>query len=184
MKTTSTQANIWNLSLRNGLITGAVLFAFTIIFQYVLEMYTNYWLIIIPVVGLVLGIYFTHRDYKEMNGGLMSYGRGLGLGVLVGVIAGLLIGILSFLYTNLIDPETIQAQADAQVEVQVEMLEKFGAPDEQIDQALDSRDELVETFQSPIKVISGSILNLTIFAFIIALIVSAFTKRKDPSLEY
>ena len=182
------QPNIWKLGGKSGLITGLILFIFALIFQFILEVYFAWWLMAIPFLGYTIAIVMTHKTYKSEGNGLMSYGKGVGLGVILGGVAGLVAGILSFLYINVVDPSIPVKQADAAIEAQMEMMESFGASDADIDKMMDAADEqreaTIEGASDPLKSIGSQLAMGLAFGLILALVIAAFTRKNDPSVEY
>lgn len=161
--------------MRYGLLTGLV----SIIYMFVLfvsDLAANtaaqWGGLVVPIVG----IYLAHQAYKAQNGGFMSYGQGLGLGVMLSAVSGLLTGVFNYVYRTIIDPEMAVRMMEA---VRVKMEEAGNMTDEQIDGAL----QMSEKFSSgPIGIVLGVLV--TVFTgFILALIISAFTKHAQPEFE-
>lgn len=174
--TPQTQPSVWSVGMKGGLYTGLVLVIFSLV-TYLLDLGQNQALsTIFILVSFIIGIYLTHKAFKEQGNGYMSYGQGLGLGVVLGLISGALGAIFSIIYLNLIDDTMLQRQMD-QARYQ---LEEQGMSDAQIDQAM----SVSEMMTSPIAMFFITILTYLFFSFIIALIVSAFTKKTDPTVEY
>lgn len=182
--TPETEPSVWKLGSKNGLITGLVLFIFTLIFTYILEIYVAWWLNLIPFIVYAIAIVMTHKAYKEEGDGFMAYGKGLGLATILGAVAGLVVGVLAFLYVNVIDPTIPEKQADAVAEFQVEMMESFGASDADIDKVMDEqRSDQIATAQNPFLSVGTQILGGIIIAFFLSLIISIFTKNNHPEYE-
>lgn len=174
--TPQTQPGIWAVGAKGGLYTGLVLIIFALIgFLTGLQSNTAY-TYIYPFLSFIIGIYLTHKAFKDQGDGYMSYGQGLGLGTVLGLVSGLLSGIFSVVYLTIIDDSLIKSQLD-QARFQ---LEEQGMSDAEVDQFM-SYSEMVA---SPLGIFLMSILSYIIYAFIISLIVSAFTKNTDPTLEY
>ena len=171
-----TAPTVWSKGLKGGLITGAVLIVFTLV-AYLLDQANNQWLSgLFNFFSLVTGIVLTHRAFKDENGGFMSYGQGLGLGSVLGLISGLLLGIFSFIYISFVDDSIIQQRLD---ETRYQY-EELGMDDAQIDQSM----EMVEMMVTPGMLFILSILGVLFYAFILSLIISAFTKNNNPEHVY
>lgn len=176
--------NVWKLGAKSGLITGLILFIFTLIFQYILEIYMAWWIMLIPVAGYIIAIIMTHKTYKEEGDGFMTYGKGLGLATILGAVAGLVVGLLSFFYVNVVDPTIPEKQADAAAEVQMEMMESMGVSGSEVDEAMDEqRASAIATARNPLLFIGAQILSGLAFAFFLSLIISIFTKNNNPEYE-
>lgn len=167
---------VWSKGSKGGLITGAVLILYSLI-SFLIEspalQSAASW---VSFFSLLIGIILTHRAFKEENAGFMTYGQGLGLGSVLGLVAGLLSGIFSFIYLSFVDNTVIQRQMD---EARLQ-LEERGMPDDQIDQAM----QVSEMIATPGMLFIFSILGTLFFAFILSLIISAFTKNNNPEHVY
>ncbi len=171
-----TAPTIWSKGLKGGLITGAVLVVYSLA-SFITEspalQSASGW---VSFFSLVVGIILTHKAFKADNGGFMTYGQGLGTGSVLGAVAGLLSGIFSFIYLNFVDSTVLQRQMD---EARLK-LEDQGMSDEQIDQAM----QFSEMLTTPSMLFVFSILGTLFFAFILSLIISAFTKKNHPEQVY
>lgn len=174
--TPQTQPSIWSVGLKGGLYTGLVLVIFTLI-SYVLSLNTDPWFTnLYQLFSFVIGIYLTHKAFKEQGNGYMGYGQGLGLGTIVGLISSLFTAIFAIIYVNLIDDTIITSQLD---DLRYQF-EEQGMSDAQIDQAM----SMTEMMMGPVGMFFSIVFMSVLYAFILSLIVSAFTKRTDPTVEY
>lgn len=126
------------------------------------------------VIGVILMV-LAHQEFKKQGDGFMSYGQGLGLGTLMSVVGGTLNSIYVFLYVSFINPEFLNAMK----EKSIMDMEKRGMTDEQIEQGM----KFAENFMTPIAMLIMGIFISLFFGFILALIVSAFTKKNTPELR-
>lgn len=124
---------------------------------------------------IAVGIYLAMNDFKKENQGFMTYGQGLGLGTLMSAIIGLLSGFFSFAYMKFIDT-TISDQIMSKA---VEEMEKSGATDEQIDQAM----EMTKMFMSPGSMFIFGLLGTVLIGFILSLIIAAILKKDKSVFE-
>lgn len=165
-----------SVGLRYGLLTGIV----TVIYSLILKAAN---LEQMPVMGLltfailIVGIVLAHKFYKKASGGFMSYGQGLGIATVAGAVIGVMSGIFNYIYVNFIDTEYAQravAAARAKMETDGQLSE------EQIDQAMEWTSKMMPT--GPLSIL-WAILATAFFAFLLALVISAFTKNKRPEFE-
>ena len=170
------QPSVWAVGTKGGIYTGLVLIIISLI------IFIGGWFgdsiagNISSFISYVVGIYLTHKAFKEQGNGYMTYGQGLGLGSIVGLVAGALNAAFSAIYLTFIDDTLLQNQLE-QGRIQ---LEERGMSDSEIEQAL----EMSEMFMSPVALFFFGLLGGLFFGFIVALIVSAFTKNTDPTIEY
>lgn len=181
------QPSLWELALKGGLITGAVLFLLTLIFQYIMGMYGNvFFMMFMGVLAIIIGIILTHRGFKREGNGYMSYGQGLALAVISMAVAGFLAGLLSFLYMQFIDPEIPVKMADASIDTAYAMAERMGG---EIDDATEAkleeaRTEAIAKGVSFSSTVLGTALIYLCFGLFWGLIISAFTKNNNPEQVY
>lgn len=126
------------------------------------------------VISIVI-IVLAHKEYKNEGDGFMSYGKGLGIGTLLSLVSGVISSVTSYLYLKLIDASYLDIIRDEQIA----QMQESGMPDDQIDQAL----EFSSFFSTPEFMLVAGLFGAVLFGFILSLIVTAFTKNNDPSLE-
>ena len=123
----------------------------------------------------IIVIVLAHREYKSQGDGYMTFGKGLGIGTLVSVVSSVVSTIFSYIYLKFVD----LAYMDIVREEQIREMEKTGMSDAEIDQAL----EFTSFFSTPEFILIIGIFGGVLIGFILSLIISAFTKNNDPSLE-
>ncbi len=131
---------------------------------------------LLSLVILVIGIFLAHKNYKESNGGFMSYGQGLGIGTIVSILAGLLGGIFRYVYMEFIDPAAAQRVLD---QARAKLEEAGNMSDAQIDQAV----QMSQRFSSGPMGLVFAIVGSAIMGFLITLVIAAITKRNRPEFE-
>lgn len=111
-----------------------------------------------------------HRN--EELGGYITLGRAFQTGLVATIITGIIGGLVAFAYYNFIDPAAI----DQIVESSVEMMEGFGLPEEQLEEAAKStRDGFGFG-----KLLLNSTIGAAIFGGIISLITGSIMKKEAP----
>jgi hypothetical protein len=163
------------VSIRYGLLTGlvSVLISFAL---YALQLEQNAFLKFLTTIVLLLGIVLAQREYRQRNAGFMSYGEGLRIGALVSVIVGVLGAAFVYVYTTLIDPDTMTRTMER---ARTELEAKGTMSDAQIDQAM----ALSAKFTSGPIMLVFVIVGTLFFGFLISLITSAFVKNPKPEFE-
>jgi hypothetical protein len=121
---------------------------------------------------LVVLIALAHREFKKTHEGIMSYGQGVGLGTLLTLIASVLSGILLYIYVGFINT----GYPAAALKIQQAALEERGVSGAQLDQAM----AMTSAMLSPTGIVVSALIGGVIVGFIVALVVSAFTKCSDP----
>lgn len=174
--TTTSSVTTTSAGLRYGVIIGIV----SVIYSFVLmitnmEQQTGAGIITFAI--LIAGIVLAHKYYKQHNAGFMSYGQGLGIATVVGAVSGLLGGIFRYVYITFIDPQYMENMMNT-IRAKFEADGKMS--DEQIDQAMQMTQKFSGT--GPVSIVFA-VLGTAFFAFLLALIISAITKRNRPEFE-
>jgi uncharacterized membrane protein YagU involved in acid resistance len=118
-------------------------------------------------------------DYRNNIGGFLPYGKAFVHGFLVLAISALVATLFSAVLYHVIDTELPQKLTDASLENTREMMEKFGAPEDAIDKALeDAKDRTANQFTFTGQLISYA--SILFFSAIMALISAIFVKKNQP----
>ncbi len=174
METNATSVTPASVGLRYGLLTGLV----NIIFSFILfvthaDQSPVRWL---GLGILIAGMVLAHNAYKQAQGGFMNYAEGLGIGAIMSLVSGVLSTAFSYVYIKFVDPEYMARVMET---TRAKMEEKGGMTDEQIDQTV----AMIQKFSSGGWMVLFGIVGSLLFGFLIALVVSAFTKRNRPEFE-
>jgi len=165
---------VGKISMKYGLILGLLGIVYFLILNFAgvagksnLYSYLNYVIIIVM-------IFMAHKAFKDEGDSFMSYSQGLGIGTLVALISGVLSSAFMFFYLKFVDDSMIQNLKDAQMT----QFEERGMSPEQIDQAMN----MSSKFMTPGIMVLFGIFGSALIGFIIALVVSAITKKTNPQL--
>lgn len=115
-------------------------------------------------------IFMAHNEYKAKNGGMMGYGRGLGLGTLASLFSAVVVAILVvFLITSAVSAGMSEVNTD------------LGSGDTELDRKFAEGAKTVASGAA--NAVSGLAFVFTLFyyvfwGFITTLVVSAFTQKK------
>lgn len=162
-------------SMNAGAILGLVMVAFTIVL-YVLNLTTSKSLNLLFYVFIVAGLYISIKQYgKEQLNGFLTYKVSLSYGILVSFFASVILAFFTYLLYKLIDPDLINKLKELQIE---EML-KRGITEDQIEYMQDS--SIFKMMLSPGMIAISSLFTYTIVGVLLSLIVSFFTKSKQPN---
>lgn len=128
-----------------------------------------------------VGIFLCQKSYRDKKlDGYIPYGQALTFGIMVSVFAAFLVAIYNFIYATWINPDFMQEVYEITKQTTIDMLERFNAPEESIEMALEKIEE--KGLQKPTDFAFGAIINGLIGGVIISLITSAVVKKenKDP----
>ncbi|MBT9395548.1 DUF4199 domain-containing protein [Hymenobacter sp. NST-14] len=164
-----------SVAIRYGLLVGIVTVIYSLILMATgLEQKPALGFVTFAI--LIVGIVLAHKYFKQHNGGFMSYGQGLGIATIMGAVIGTLSSIFRYIYVNFVDAEYTQRA----IEAARAKLEADGLSDEQIEQAMSISSKMLAT--GPMSIVFG-ILASAFFGFLLALVISAFTKNARPEFE-
>jgi hypothetical protein len=163
--------SISRIATKYGLIQGVIGFALFVIVV-MTGMRQNWMTSSISIITLVVLMVLAHREFKKTHEGIMSYGQGVGLGTLLSVVASVLSCILLYIYVGYINT----GYPAAALQVQRATLEARGMSGAQLDQAM----SMTSAMLTPTGIVITALVSGVIVGFIVALIVSIFTKDSDP----
>lgn len=156
------------VGMKWGIISSLVSIAFFIILVIAgLNAFDNKWGWIGSIFTIIL-LVFAHKEFKDRGDGFMTYGQGVGIGFWSAVVATVVAGLFTYVYSNIIDPATMENFYEAQ---RIKM-EEQNMPDDQIDIAIEWTKKLFWVFYAFGGIVGGLVL---------ALIVTIFTQKKNPA---
>ncbi|MFN3528478.1 MAG: DUF4199 domain-containing protein [Bacteroidia bacterium] len=165
-----------------GLFLGGVNVAYILVFYLIdVSLLISFWNTLISLVLLVTFMVLGCRDAREQNQGSLPYGSAVLTALVIGVVSTIVGVLFNSLLYNVIDPSLPETMKALSIEKTAGMLERFGASEESIEQALENMDqrEFKQDFRSSVT----AVLIASVFSGLIALIVGAFMKRNPPLFE-
>ena len=167
----TTHPTTWSIGLKWGLISTAVsIVLFLIPALAGMNAFDKMWGYIGGAVGIVL-LVLAQREFKNNGDGYMSYGQGLGITFYSTIVSIVLVTLFAYVYSAFIDTSAM----DKFYEAQREEMEKGGAPENQIEVAMEWTRKLFWVFYVVIGLFFGMITGL---------IVTIFTQKKSPESNY
>jgi len=163
------------IALKWGLIYGLLSIVVNTII-YTFNLMEQQWINLVFSFVLSFGIlYLAFKEFRDLNGGFMKFGQGLGLGMLLFVTGGVLISVYDFVYKKLIDPSVV----DKLLEITERQYEKAGMSPEMIEQALETAKPWMTGPLAPVIMI----FSIAFIGFICSLIMAAIMKKNQPVFE-
>jgi hypothetical protein len=164
-----------------GIVTGLVsVLITTLIYIIDLKLFTSWWLGILNIIIYIsIGVYLLLKTKKELNNvfpfkdAFTTYF----ISALIGVIISVAFNIILF---NFIDPGAKDTIKELTIKFAVEMMQKFNAPAEAINQAV--KDMQANDQFSIGQLLKGSIFSIA-FSALFGLILAAIFKSKSPSSQ-
>lgn len=164
-----------------GLIAAAIGIAYTLIaylanLELLVNPFAGIALWVVTLVILILSVGNTKKDF----GGFISFRDAFSVFVLAYIINALVSTVFSILLFAVVDPGAAEDLTEMTVERSVELMERFGAPEEQIEDAVTSMEQGDQfSIGNQIRTFFWGII---IYA-IIGLIVAAIMKKDKPEYE-
>ncbi len=168
-------------SVNYGLALGAILgLTTTLIYVFNMELLTKWWLgIILFLIAIGIGIVSVAKS-KDILGGFISFKEAftsyfitMATGLLISVIVGVLIFVV-------IDPEAAVELQERIIEITRSMLESFGTPEADINNAIaEMEGENSYSFSNQLQ---GYVFQLAFYS-VFGLLVALIMKKNDPTLE-
>lgn len=180
MEEQNEQPSLFQHALKWGVILGIIGIALTGIFYAVDYTLLANWKfgIFVFLVSIGLTIY-AGINYRGEIGGFLAYGKAFQHGFVLMAISGLLSTLFNMVLYTVIDPELPQKLTEVAMENAQAMMESFGMPEDQMDQALaDARERTENQFSASGLAMSYGI-GLIIYA-VLAAITSIFVRKNPP----
>lgn len=142
------------------------------------EVMSNWWVgiasFVISLVICVMGI----MNYKKLQEGYLAFKEAFTLAFGILMVAAVIGVLFNGLLYNVIDPELSEELTEIAIQNTVEMMEKFGSPESEIDKQVEKLNQGVFTFSAQLKNLIWAVPITAIFALILA----AFLKKKRPEI--
>ncbi len=173
------EKSIKSSGLNYGIYLGIVLTLITVV-VYALntELFTKWWLGIITFLIIIIFGIIASVKARGLLGGFISFKNAFAsyfITIAVGTLISTIIGILIF---NIIDPEAAEFINEKIIEMTGETMEKFGAPEASIDEAMEKmQDQDNFSIAAQLKSFVFRLAFMSIFGLIVALAV----KKTDPN---
>ncbi len=170
------------LSYKSGLIAATVTIAYTLIAYVVgIELFTNFWIPMVIIFGILIYLILSLKKVRESLG-TMSFQEGFLNFAVMAAIYVFVSQLFNFLLLNVIDPEFGVTVNDVIIEKAIGMMERFGAPENEIEKALVDMENDFESQKSFVGALWGWVKFYGFF-IIVGLIVAAVMKTKKPEFS-
>ncbi|KAA1244155.1 DUF4199 domain-containing protein [Aquimarina sp. RZ0] len=136
------EKSVKSTAITQGLILGVILSLITVI-GYVAyqDIFTQWWLLLVLLgITITIGIISAIKS-RKLLGGYISYKSAFTsyfLTIVIGTLISMVVGILIF---TVIDTGAAESIKERSIEVTVQMMERFGAPQETIDETITKMEE-------------------------------------------
>lgn len=170
---------------KNGVTFGIILGLFSVLFTtaiYVidLKLFTSWWIGLFSIaVAIVIGIALELKTKKQLNG-VFPFKDAFTVYFIAALVGTVVSTVYNYILFNIIDPGAKETLKEITMKYTSEMMEKFGAQAEQINEAMK---KVAETDNYSIgNMLFGLAIALVLQA-IFGLILAAIFKSKSPSSQ-
>lgn len=175
-------SNFKSTSLKWGMIGGLVVILYSII-MYVIDssLMVNMWAGFVGLAVLLIVLVMGVKEVRAGQEGYISLSEALFTAFFIYVIATLLSTLFNYVLFNWIDPNLPILLKEKTIETTVEMMQKFGASEEDINKALSQLDGKLDV-ASP-SIMFWNFIKGSAFGFVIAFIIALIMKKKRAIFE-
>lgn len=167
-------------ALKWGLIVGGISIALSIVSYAIDYSLLANWKFGIFVFAMLIGLaIYAGIGYRNEIGGFLPYGKAFQHGFILMAVSGLISTLFTVILYTVIDPELPAKLTDVAMENAQKMMESFGMPADQMDQALEDARKRTENQFSVSGLAMGYGIGLIIYA-VLSAITSIFVKKNPP----
>jgi hypothetical protein len=167
------QVTVKKVGIKYGIYLALVSIIYSLILQ-IAGLIANQALGYVGIIFTVIAFVMAHNEFKKANE-FMSYKQGLGISMIIVLVSSVLASIFTYIYVKFVDDSMIELSRAATEE---KLMER-GLSDAQIEQTM----EIQSKFMTPEMIFVMGLFIGILFGFIVALIVTAFTKKTNPELQ-
>lgn len=169
-------------SLKWGLIGSLVIIIYSIIL-YVIDssLMVNMWAGFVGLIVFIAVIVLNVKEVRNNQGGYISLSEALFAAFLVYVVASFINTLFNYALFNWIDPNLPVLLKEKTIETTVEMMQKFGASEDDINKTLAQLDEKMDVGSFSTQF--WNFLKGSAFGFVISFIIALIMKKKRPVFE-
>ncbi|MCM4156525.1 DUF4199 domain-containing protein [Gramella sp. AN32] len=173
------EASSKKLGTSYGVYLGVALILITvIIYAFDISLMTEWYLIAINFILILFLSILAVKKAKKFSETLFSFKEAFSVYFLTIVIGLFIATIFSLILFNVVDPDAAETLKELSMEKQAAMMEKFGMPEDQLNEAMTKIQE-EDTFS--IKNIAISFASQLVFFSIIGLIIALIFREKEPT---
>ena len=170
-----------SIALKWGIISGLVSILYAILL-YVIDakLLAGTWTSL-SLVFIIVFIVLSVKEFKLTQEGYINLSEALFTGFFTFVIGSLISALFGYVLMNFIDTNLPIIIKDTVIENAVAMMQKFGASEADISNALERLNE--QDYSVTLKRVGLNFLGTSAFGFVLSFIVAAIMKKKRPVFE-
>lgn len=170
----------YNTPIKYGLMAGIIMIAFLLLLYIISAEKLASFLPMLAYLPLVFLMIWGGITYRKELGNYKNFGQAFVAVLIISFIATFLFDTFGYLLYKVIDPDLPELIKKKAIENATAMMEKFGTPDDKLDEAIQRMQDqdYMPTFKSQMIRYGTSLLIGSIFSALIAL----FVNRPDPTI--
>jgi hypothetical protein len=166
------QVSSKSFMVNNGVVLGVASVIYSLVIYATGNHLNPHWSGSLITGAIFIGvIFYGIKQFKEANGGFLTWGEGVKIGVGIAVLGGLIVVIYNYLFMSFIEPDLMNQL----MEVQNQAFLDQGMTEEQIEAA----NEMSQAFQTPGIMAAVGIISYAIGGFIVSAITAAIMKKSE-----
>lgn len=170
-----------NNALKFGLIAGIIpilytLYAYLIDLTLMVNFFSGIGMWIVMMVIFILSVSKT----KKALGGFITFKNAFSTFILSYLVSAVLSGLFSILLFVVIDPEVSEQINELTIEKSVEMMERFGTPEAEIDRQVEAMEG--QNNFNMMGILKSMLMGILIYS-VLGLIIAAIMKKKEPEFS-
>lgn len=172
--------NNYNTPIRYGLLAGTIMVAFLLILYIISAERLASFLPMLAYLPLIFLMIWGGITYRKELGNYKNFGHAFIAVLIISLIATFLFDTFGYLLYKVIDPDLPELVKKKAIENASAMMEKFGTPDDKVEEAIKRMQEqdYTPTLKSQLIRYGTSLLVGSLFSALIAL----FVNRPDPTI--
>jgi len=170
------------LSLKNGLVIGIVIIVISLAMYFVdpLMAYTNFWVGILTLIVFLSLMVYAGITIRKEAGGFWTFGEAFKSFLIMALVISALSTAYNALLMGVIDPDLPEKAGTAIDAKTREMLAKFTASEEQLEEAMAKSGSNVDKLKiTPKNVLTSFGVMLAMYG-VLSLILAAILKKQQP----
>jgi len=131
------------------------------------------WFAMLPFVAFM---FLAQKEFKDNNGGYITFGEGFKVGFLFAILSGVVLAIFTYLYYSVLSPQMLEKLLSS---AEAKLAEKGTLSQEQIDQAMGFTRKLL----NPVGMAIIAVIFSAISGVVVSLIGAAIVKKERSAFD-
>jgi parvulin-like peptidyl-prolyl isomerase len=171
----------WSATLRWGLVGGLLTVILSLLIYFISpDSFASLWVVAMFFLAAMFFMIWGGIDFRKENNNQISYLHALAAVMIIAAIISLMSTLFSYVLTTYIDPQLSDLIKQKVVQNTTEMMEKMGATDDKIDEAIDSIKN--QDFNFGVKQYLSRYAQGLLFYLFFGFLIALFVKRNPDQV--